>query len=170
MKEIGKLPNPDPSDTEPWNREEDAAANKVISVDHIYEASRGDLRKQAQEWAGLEIDPTADLFVFVGRWSVQKGKYRLREHSFMLHGWLTCSGVDLIADVFPAVLDKHKSVQLICIGPVIDLHGKFAALKVSAELVGKRSAAAFRHNPVSLIVSADPIKTVLTILDSLSKS
>lgn len=49
----------------------------------------------------------------MGRWSVQKG-------------------VDLIADVFPAVLDKHPEVQLICIGPVIDLHGKFAALKLEA--------------------------------------
>ena len=39
-------------------------------------------------------------------------------------------GVDLIADVFPAVLDKHKNVQLIAVGPVIDLHGKFAALKL----------------------------------------
>ena len=41
-------------------------------------------------------------------------------------------GVDLIADVFPAVLDKHKNVQLIAVGPVIDLHGKFAALKLDA--------------------------------------
>lgn len=41
-------------------------------------------------------------------------------------------GVDLIADVFPAILDKHKKVQLIAVGPVIDLHGKFAALKLEA--------------------------------------
>ncbi|THX82417.1 putative alpha 1,3 glucan synthase [Aureobasidium pullulans] len=109
LKEIGKLPNPDPSDTLPWNREEEA--NQVITVDPAYEASRGDLRRQAQEWAGLEIDPTAELFVFVGRWSNQKG-------------------VDLIADVFPHILEKHKKVQLICVGPVIDLYGKFAALKL----------------------------------------
>lgn len=100
MKEIGKLPNPDPSDTAPWNREEEA--NQVITVDPAYEASRGDLRRQAQEWAGLEVDPTAELFVFVGRWSNQKG-------------------VDLIADVFPNILEKHKNVQLICVGPVIDM-------------------------------------------------
>lgn len=111
LKEIGKLPNPDPSDTEPWD--EEAEAKQVITVDPTFEAARGDLRKQAQEWANLEVDPNADLFVFVGRWSVQKG-------------------VDLIADVFPAVLEKHKSVQLICIGPVIDLYGKFAALKLEA--------------------------------------
>lgn len=109
LKEIGKLPNPDPSDTEPWDPE--AEARQVITVDPSYEASRGDLRRQAQEWAQLEVNPQAELFVFVGRWSVQKG-------------------VDLIADVFPAVLEKHRNVQLICIGPVIDMYGKFAALKL----------------------------------------
>jgi alpha-1,3-glucan synthase len=103
------LPNPDPSDTEPWDRE--AEERQVITVDPAYEASRGDLRRQAQEWAKLDVDPTAELFVFVGRWSNQKG-------------------VDLIADVFPAVLEKHSKVQLIAIGPVIDLYGKFAALKL----------------------------------------
>ncbi|KAL3424556.1 glycosyl transferase group 1 [Phlyctema vagabunda] len=109
LKKIGKLPNPDPSDTAPWNPEEEA--NQVIKVDPEFEASRGELRRQAQEWANLEVNPNAELFVFVGRWSMQKG-------------------VDLIADVFPAVLEKNKDVQLICIGPVIDLYGKFAALKL----------------------------------------
>lgn len=80
LKEIGKLPNPDPSDTEPWNRESDAAASQIVTVDHIYEASRGDLRKQAQEWAGLTVDTTAELFVFVGRWSVQKGMQQCPIH------------------------------------------------------------------------------------------
>ncbi|KAJ5153544.1 uncharacterized protein N7482_010022 [Penicillium canariense] len=109
LKEIGKLPNPDPSDTEPWDPE--AETHQVIQVDQEYEKSRGKDRCQAQKWAGLVIDPTAELFVFVGRWSVQKG-------------------VDLIADVFPAILDKHSNVQLICVGPVIDMYGKFAALKL----------------------------------------
>jgi alpha-1,3-glucan synthase len=113
LKNIGKLPNPDPSDTEPWNAEEEAS--QVIKVDAEFEASRGALRQQAQEWAGLDVDPGAELFVFVGRWSNQKG-------------------IDLIADVFPAVLEKHSRVQLICIGPTIDLYGKFAALKL-AEIV-----------------------------------
>ncbi|TKA69838.1 hypothetical protein B0A49_07425 [Cryomyces minteri] len=109
LKEIGKLPNPDPSDTEPWDK--DAEAKQVITVDPAYEASRGDLRRQAQEWAGLDVDPKAELFTFVGRWSNQKG-------------------VDLIADVFPSVLEKHPNVQLISVGPVIDMYGKFAALKL----------------------------------------
>jgi alpha-1,3-glucan synthase len=110
LKKIGKLPNPDPTDTAPWNPEEEA--NQVITVDPVAEAGRGALRQQAQEWAGLNVDPTAELFVFVGRWSTQKG-------------------IDLIADVFPAVLEKHPRVQLICVGPTIDLYGKFAALKLA---------------------------------------
>lgn len=44
---------------------------------------------------------------------------------------LTCSFTFKIADVFPAVLDKHPDVQLMCVGPVIDLYGKFAALKLA---------------------------------------
>ncbi|CCF42811.1 alpha-1,3-glucan synthase Ags2 [Colletotrichum higginsianum] len=83
-----------------------------IEVDPAYEAGRGDLRRQAQEWAGLNVDPDAELFVFVGRWSLQKG-------------------VDLIADIFPWVLDTYPKAQLIAIGPMIDLYGRFAALKLA---------------------------------------
>jgi len=39
-------------------------------------------------------------------------------------------GIDLIADTFPAILEQNSKVQLICIGPVIDLYGKFAASKL----------------------------------------
>lgn len=39
-------------------------------------------------------------------------------------------GIDLIADVMPAVLEANEHVQLICVGPVIDLYGRFAALKL----------------------------------------
>ena len=109
LKKIGALPNPDPSDTGIWDkklpREED------IKIDPAFEAGRPELRRQAQEWAGLEQNPKAELFVFVGRWSMQKG-------------------IDLIADVFPAIIESNPNVQLICIGPVIDLYGKFAALKL----------------------------------------
>src|SRR5699024_8868833 len=105
----GNLPNPDPSDTAEWNKER--PNDGEIQVDQNYEANRGELKRQAQEWAGLEQNPNADLLVFVGRWSMQKG-------------------VDLIADVMPAVLEARPNVQLICIGPVIDLYGKFAALKL----------------------------------------
>lgn len=111
LKNIGALPNPDPSDIADW----DPNANSVVEdpiVDAEFEASRAALKKQAQEWAGLNVDPDAELFVFVGRWSMQKG-------------------VDLIADIFPSILDAHPKVQLMCIGPVIDLYGRFAALKLS---------------------------------------
>ena len=110
MKEVGALPNPDPTDTAPWNKEQ--VKTEDIFVDQKLEEEKPDLKRQAQEWAGLKQDPKADLFVFVGRWSQQKG-------------------VDSIADVFPSILEHNPQVQLICIGPVIDLYGKFAALKLS---------------------------------------
>lgn len=109
LKEVGSLPNPDPTDTAEWNKSQ--VKPEDIHVDPVFEAERPGLKRQAQEWANLELNPDADLFVFVGRWSQQKG-------------------VDLIADVFPSVLEANPQVQLICVGPVIDLYGKFAALKL----------------------------------------
>ncbi len=109
LHKVAGLPNPDPTDTEGWDKQ--PLNLKDINVDETFEAGRGDLKRQAQEWAGLKTDPEAELFVFVGRWSHQKG-------------------VDLIADVFPAILEEHSKAQLICIGPVIDLYGRFAALKL----------------------------------------
>ncbi|PGH11011.1 hypothetical protein AJ79_05162 [Helicocarpus griseus UAMH5409] len=109
LKKVGQLPNPDPSDTGEWNKE--LPKESDIRVDPEFEAGRAELRRQAQEWAGLDQNPDADLLVFVGRWSMQKG-------------------IDLIADVMPAILEARDNVQLICIGPVIDLYGKFAALKL----------------------------------------
>lgn len=109
LNKVAGLPNPDPTDTEEWDQQ--PLDLKDITVDETFEAGRGALKRQAQEWAGLTQDANAELFVFVGRWSHQKG-------------------VDLIADVFPAILEEHSSAQLICVGPVIDLYGKFAALKL----------------------------------------
>jgi alpha-1,3-glucan synthase len=112
LKNIGQLPNPDPSDTADWDPSEDAASQaKGVEVDQSFEEKRAGLRQQAQEWAGLEVNHNAELFVFVGRWSLQKG-------------------VDLIADIFPSILEKYPTTQLICVGPVIDLYGRFAALKL----------------------------------------
>ncbi|RDW75869.1 glycoside hydrolase family 13 protein [Coleophoma crateriformis] len=108
LNKIGNLPNPDPSDTGEWTGEQD---KEEAVVNQDFEANRGELKRQAQEWAGLDQNPKADLLVFVGRWSMQKG-------------------IDLIADVMPAVLEENPNVQLICVGPVIDLYGKFAALKL----------------------------------------
>ena len=111
LAKIGSLPNPDPTDVADWDKQLPLPKLNQVVVDRHFEAGRGALKRQAQEWAGLKTDPSAELFVFVGRWSMQKG-------------------VDLIADVFPAILEKHSKVQLICIGPLIDLYGKFAALKL----------------------------------------
>ncbi|KAK5172317.1 Cell wall alpha-1,3-glucan synthase ags1 [Saxophila tyrrhenica] len=109
LKKVQALPNPDPSDTGEWDKK--LPNEKDIHVDDAFEKERLQFRVQAQEWAGLEKNEKAELFVFVGRWSMQKG-------------------VDLIADVFPAILEDNSNVQLIAIGPVIDLYGKFAALKL----------------------------------------
>lgn len=105
LGKIGSLPNPDPSDTAALEINPDAE----VAVQSHDESVNDKL--QAQKWAGLKVDPDADLLVFVGRWSKQKG-------------------VDLIADVMPAVLSARPQVQLICIGPIIDLYGKLAAIKL----------------------------------------
>lgn len=55
-----------------------------IKADQAAEALRPEHKRQAQEWANIAQDPKADLFVFVGRWSKQKG-------------------VDVIADVMPSL-------------------------------------------------------------------
>ncbi|WEW59543.1 alpha 1,3-glucan synthase [Emydomyces testavorans] len=109
LKGVGKLPNPDPHD----NDEVDEWPQKLdnVQVDPEHEASRVQMKLESQEWAGLDEDPDAQLFVFVGRWSTQKG-------------------VDLIADVFTDLLEARRDIQLICVGPIIDLHGRFAALKL----------------------------------------
>ena len=110
MKDVGALPNPDPTDTAPWNKEQVKTAD--IHINKEMEAAKPGLKLQAQQWANLGEDADAELFVFVGRWSQQKG-------------------VDSIADVFPSILEQNPHVQLICIGPVIDLYGKFAAMKLA---------------------------------------
>lgn len=45
--------------------------------------------------------------------------------------WSNQKGVDAIADVFPSIMEQNSRVQLICVGPVIDLYGKFAAIKLA---------------------------------------
>lgn len=71
ISNIGSLPNPDPADMGEWDGK--LPDPKTISLDTEAEAARGALRLQAQEWAGLEQNANAELFVFVGRWSEQKG-------------------------------------------------------------------------------------------------
>lgn len=71
LSSIGSLPNPDPADMGEWDGK--LPNPKTVVLDTEAESARGDLRLQAQEWAGLEANPNAELFVFVGRWSEQKG-------------------------------------------------------------------------------------------------
>ncbi|KAF8892560.1 glycoside hydrolase family 13 and glycosyltransferase family 5 protein [Infundibulicybe gibba] len=110
LKHVDSLPNPDPSDIAALDEKPTEARD--VQIDQEAEAARPELKRQAQEWAGIKQDPNSDLFVFVGRWSKQKG-------------------VDLIADVMPSLLEKRPSIQLIAVGPVIDLYGRFAAEKLA---------------------------------------
>lgn len=82
LKHVDSLPNPDPTDIAALD--ENPVAIRDIQIDQVAEAQRPEFKRQAQEWAGIKQDPDSDLFVFVGRWSKQKG-------------------VDLIADVMPSL-------------------------------------------------------------------
>ena len=82
LKHVDSLPNPDPSDIAALD--ETPVKSRDVQIDEAAEAARPEFKRQAQEWAGIKQDPNADLFVFVGRWSKQKG-------------------VDLIADVMPTL-------------------------------------------------------------------
>jgi alpha-1,3-glucan synthase len=82
LKHVDSLPNPDPTDIEALD--EKPVVARDVKIDEAAEAARPELKRQAQEWAGIKQDPDSDLFVFVGRWSKQKG-------------------VDLIADVMPSL-------------------------------------------------------------------
>lgn len=44
-----------------------------VRPDPVSEALRPENKRLAQEWAGIGQDPAAELLVFVGRWSKQKG-------------------------------------------------------------------------------------------------
>ncbi len=82
LKHVDSLPNPDPTDIAALD--EIPIKARDVQIDAEAEAARPELKRQAQEWAGIKQDPNSDLFVFVGRWSKQKG-------------------VDLIADVMPSL-------------------------------------------------------------------
>ncbi|KAF8306355.1 glycoside hydrolase family 13 and glycosyltransferase family 5 protein [Clavulina sp. PMI_390] len=110
LKHVDSLPNPDPADIAALD--EKPVDVKAVTVDATVEAQRPEDKRKAQEWAGIKQDPHANLFVFVGRWSKQKG-------------------VDIIADVLPGLLSKRDDIQVICVGPVIDLYGRFAAEKLA---------------------------------------
>ena len=91
LKHVDSLPNPDPTDIAALD--ENPVSIRDVKVDQAAEAQRPELKRQAQEWAGIKQDPDADLFVFVGRWSKQKG-------------------VDLIADVMPSLYVHHHDVVI----------------------------------------------------------
>ncbi|KAJ3372761.1 Cell wall alpha-1,3-glucan synthase ags1, partial [Entophlyctis sp. JEL0112] len=124
------IDNPDPKDT-------DGLADDPAILD---EDIRREHKMNAQRFANLDVDPDAELLVFVGRWSFQKG-------------------VDLIADLMPKVMAEYPNVQVVCIGPHIDLYGKFAAIKfeqLMEQYPGRIfSKPKFMEIPESLFFGAD---------------
>ncbi|KAL0581705.1 hypothetical protein V5O48_000287 [Marasmius crinis-equi] len=138
LKNVDSLPNPDPTDIAALD--ETPMTAEDVQIDRVAEAARPEFKREAQEWAGIKQDPNTDLFVFVGRWSKQKG-------------------VDLIADIMPGLLEKRPSIQLIAVGPVIDLYGRLAAEKLGrlAEMYPDRvySKPEFTALPPFLFSGAD---------------
>lgn len=53
MKDVGGLPNPDPTDTKSWYGEH--IKTEDIFVDEELEASKPKLKRQAQNWAGFVL-------------------------------------------------------------------------------------------------------------------
>lgn len=53
MKDVGGLPNPDPTDTASWYGEQ--IKTEEITVDEELEDSKPKLKRQAQNWAGLVL-------------------------------------------------------------------------------------------------------------------
>ena len=100
LKHVDSLPNPDPTDIAALD--ENPVAVRDIRIDEDAEAKRPEFKRQAQEWANIKQDPKADLFVFVGRWSKQKG-------------------VDLIADVMPTlyVCSSFRIIVVLTVSPQV---------------------------------------------------
>ena len=44
-----------------------------VQPNPVTEGLRPEKKRLAQQWAGIAQDPAAELLVFVGRWSKQKG-------------------------------------------------------------------------------------------------
>lgn len=59
LENIGSLPNPDPTDLAPWDKN---AKLPNAKIDPIKEQQRAMFRVQAQEWAGLTVDSTVRYF------------------------------------------------------------------------------------------------------------
>ena len=59
LPKIGSLPNPDPADIAEMDKTKRTETGPV--VDDAMEANRGELRRRAQQWAGLTVDEKVSL-------------------------------------------------------------------------------------------------------------
>ena len=60
LDKIDALPNPDPTDLAPFDKEDGLPRAKI---DIAEEKERQKSRREAQEWAGLTVDPTVSCFL-----------------------------------------------------------------------------------------------------------
>ena len=108
INHINHLCFPDPSDIAAWTPGDHAP---TFEIERIAESQRASNLEKLQQWAALEPSPDVDMLVFIGRWSLQ-------------------TGIDIIVEVMPSILEEHPNVQLACVGPVVDQCGKIAARKL----------------------------------------
>ena len=107
LHKMVSIQNPNPADIETHENN-----LSTVTAGEVNELKKMNDKLQAQKWANLDEDVNQTLFVFVGRWSRQKG-------------------IDLIADLAPKILETYENSQIICVGPVIDLYGQMSAIKLS---------------------------------------
>lgn len=69
-------------------------------------------KRELQQALGLRVDPDAMIAVFVGRLVIQKG-------------------IDAIADTATDMLLKHEKLQLIVVGPIGDIFGRYASARLT---------------------------------------
>jgi alpha-1,3-glucan synthase len=85
LNRIGALPNPNPADTAEWNKKSSLQEAQIVTIDEAVEAERGNFRRQAQKWAGLEEDPTVRLTYHFSP-KCTNSSYRLSSSSSLVDG------------------------------------------------------------------------------------
>ncbi|KZV60455.1 glycosyltransferase family 5 protein [Peniophora sp. CONT] len=109
LKHVDPLPNFDPSEFAALDEHANNARDAM--ADQVADAERLEHKHQVQKWVNIKQDPNSDLYLFVDRWSKQKG-------------------VGLITDTMPSLLENNPSILLIGVVPVI-LYERFAAEKLT---------------------------------------
>ncbi len=103
--QIRSLPNPELKCNRP------TSLHHITTVQELREIKR-QKKVELQHALGLRIDPDAMIAAFVGRLVIQKG-------------------VDAIADAATELLLRYKKLQLIVVGPIGDVFGRYASTRLT---------------------------------------